>query len=223
MDMDVGTLPAVDPLTQWLSDFSSLKGFSSQLWACCVTYIESHTLPPVVLGNKTLYEMNACVCSCVLAQKAWPWANKILSSNFTFKNHQFFLVFYLFVFLCKLEHQNQPSYREWHLIMQNLVYLMMKIIQNAFSKTLAIVFGCVARERKLQLSRCVRFLGCFSAWIISVITCLLCHCHNHRFLKIGLWGLLTAVVWTCLFERKSACHGQLLFLSASSSEDLKRH
>lgn len=80
-----------------------------------------------------------------------------------------------------------------------------------------------SRERKLQLSRCVRFLGCSAVWIISVITCLLCLCHIHHFLKIGLWGLLKAAVWTCLFERKSARHGQMLFLSVSSSEDLKWH
>lgn len=40
--------------------------------------------------------------------------------------------------------------------MQNLVYLMMKIIGNAFSKTVA--FGCVAREKAtikqmLEISR----------------------------------------------------------------------
>lgn len=76
--------------THWLSDLScsvqQLKGFSSQLWACCVTYIERQTLPPVVVRNKTLYEMNACVCSCVLAQKAWAWANKILRSNIMLKS-----------------------------------------------------------------------------------------------------------------------------------------
>lgn len=103
--------------------------------------------------------------------------------------------------------------------MQNLAYLMVKISQNEFSKTLAIACGGVVGEKATitQMREISRLLLCLDN------KCYHCQCHHHRFLKIGLWGLLTAAVWTCLFEGKSFSRGQLLFVSASASEDLKQH
>lgn len=158
--MDGGALLAADPLTQWLSDLGSsvqqLEGFSSQLWACCVTYIESHTPPPVVVRNKTLHEMNACVCSCVLAQKVEHEPTRFYALKMPSR-----------LILCKLGHQNQPSYREKHLSQcKTWLIWWCKCHKMHFPRHWLLP----SVKRKLQLRRCVRFLGFFSVWIISVIT-----------------------------------------------------
>lgn len=103
------------------------------------------------------------------------------------------------LFLCKLEHQNQLSYRERHLS-QCKTWLIW------WWKYLKWIFQDAGYRLRLSRGR----ESCFFVWIISVITAQWQFPQNRTLGSAHSCGL------------DFSCRGQLLCVSASASEDLKR-